>query len=576
MEDTDTPGRTAGREVLNNMELTSMIFQFLRDGTLIEAGLKLVGGAMQTMPKSWTSIFARLALVNNAFFHASTDVLWENMTTVEPFFGLLLQADSHREDGHMHGTGILSYYWLITQDEWDRFEIYSRKVKNLALIGANSLKIRTPWLLYLSRTKLQPKRLFPTLKRLFLTSSDDISLFVAMSVAPYIKSLTIHLGENPQDPTQDACMALTSILCELTSVLSELRILNPITPVLTPNVFEISGITSLSLTVNSKLEDLKLAEISYLTFLEKLELQQTVKTDRIQFPTTIDIQAAIARVPSKPGFENQSLRELTVTGGGSLLYEIAATISPRFLKALRLEVIPDISYKSMALVPLAIAIYAHRNKSLTSLVVNCPTRGRNRAEDLLPLRDDMRFRRAGDLLAALSTLHDLKTLCIDKLPFLAVDINVDVLRVVQNLKGLESLRLRTKPMTSASDDELVVPPLQYLEDLSRNNLNLSEVEMEIDMSTIPDIPTDYTSTNALRHLYLYPSSTSRAISNGERLRMARYIDRLFPQVKKLRSDAMKGSPLWELWGHVEEMVSHTQEVRAQAIRDLARSNNADL
>ncbi|KAF6758030.1 hypothetical protein DFP72DRAFT_889709 [Ephemerocybe angulata] len=152
MEDTDTPGRTAGREVLNNMELTSMIFQFVKDRTLKEAGLEGVDGEMQTMPASWTSIFARLARVNNAFFHASADVLWENMATVEPFFGLLLQADSHRDDGHMHGTGILSYYWLITQDEWDRFEIYSRKVKNLALIGANSLKIRTPWLLYLSRT----------------------------------------------------------------------------------------------------------------------------------------------------------------------------------------------------------------------------------------------------------------------------------------------------------------------------------------------------------------------------------------------------------------------------------------
>lgn len=37
----------------------------------------------------WTNFFARVALVNRAFFHASVGVLWEHVNDFHPFFALL-------------------------------------------------------------------------------------------------------------------------------------------------------------------------------------------------------------------------------------------------------------------------------------------------------------------------------------------------------------------------------------------------------------------------------------------------------------------------------------------------------
>jgi hypothetical protein len=58
--------------VLNNQELTRLIFDFLRGE--VNAGWKNMRG-----------IVASLAIVNHAFFHASADVNWRFMDSITPF-----------------------------------------------------------------------------------------------------------------------------------------------------------------------------------------------------------------------------------------------------------------------------------------------------------------------------------------------------------------------------------------------------------------------------------------------------------------------------------------------------------
>ena len=75
------------------MELTSIVFSFLKDNARLEAEAPADEVDILLLPRKWTTIFARLALVNHAFFHASTEILWETMDTLHPFFEVLLGAD---------------------------------------------------------------------------------------------------------------------------------------------------------------------------------------------------------------------------------------------------------------------------------------------------------------------------------------------------------------------------------------------------------------------------------------------------------------------------------------------------
>jgi hypothetical protein len=65
----------AEQKVLNSLELTSMILQWLKDITLEKEGIVFEDDQQPQIPKTWTDRFSRLATVNQAFFQASTDVL---------------------------------------------------------------------------------------------------------------------------------------------------------------------------------------------------------------------------------------------------------------------------------------------------------------------------------------------------------------------------------------------------------------------------------------------------------------------------------------------------------------------
>ena len=80
---------TPAEEVLNNAELLSIIFAFLKG--IICSELRIRPGELEV---GWTAPLAQLARVNRAFFHASVEVLWEKMFGVSAFFRMLLPDEA--------------------------------------------------------------------------------------------------------------------------------------------------------------------------------------------------------------------------------------------------------------------------------------------------------------------------------------------------------------------------------------------------------------------------------------------------------------------------------------------------
>lgn len=84
----------AQQQVLSNFELTTMIFQFLKQITQEDDNIQLDDNAIPELNKIWTGRFANLATVNKLFFHATIQVLWEHMDSRMPYLGHLLHAES--------------------------------------------------------------------------------------------------------------------------------------------------------------------------------------------------------------------------------------------------------------------------------------------------------------------------------------------------------------------------------------------------------------------------------------------------------------------------------------------------
>lgn len=78
--------------VLNNLELTSMIVQWLKVAALEGAG-KEKHSVKPNIPACWKDRFSRLATLNRAFFFGSVEVLWERLDSAIPLFGHALPAD---------------------------------------------------------------------------------------------------------------------------------------------------------------------------------------------------------------------------------------------------------------------------------------------------------------------------------------------------------------------------------------------------------------------------------------------------------------------------------------------------
>ncbi|KAF6757965.1 hypothetical protein DFP72DRAFT_1043964 [Ephemerocybe angulata] len=554
-------------QVLNNMELTTLMFQYLKEMTL--PGVESVDpvSGMPVRPSSWTQQFARLALVNHAFFHASIGVLWENMDSVKPFFEILL-----REGTSVENNEVETPLSIQTTEKWERFKVYSSRTKNLSLRRSTSLALEYHWALFLSTDRKQPDPLFPSLKRVYLSSDDNLSLLVAYTTAPQLEALTIEFDEHCKT-ILESTSALAKLLSDRARKLRSLTLKNPANTRTISRVCQVDTLTSLYLSITEGSREM-LAKINDLTRLERLEIAQTlVPSQPSPFPSVGNMHQHISR-PTK--FAN--LKTLIVEANASMQHLVASTLSPHSLKILDLRILADKPDKQMIVIPHVLTIYAKRNLGLSVLSVSCKERNDIDSDAIVHLRGDLEFNKTQLLMSSISALHNLSVLNIRDVPFLAVDILLRLLTTIQSLPNLQKLILDPKAMTNLEADEIMIPPLQCLENISRHNRRLVHCTLPFNISEpAPEIPKDYVSTNRLALLNpFFPVYEEDLLeyTTERKLRMARYLDRLFPYVKDISGRMTKEKPRWELWSEVEKIMFSFQELRAEAIRDLAALPNA--
>ncbi|RXW11765.1 hypothetical protein EST38_g14090 [Candolleomyces aberdarensis] len=552
--------QTSGAEekVMSSPELTSMIFAYLKESS--NSTVPMVSDQVPTLKVGkWRAFFANLARVNRAFFHASIDILWEVMDTLEPFFELILPCDTLLD--RATPAVPLAYWNAISSDEWKRFEVYSSRTKTLILNRKTSPEIDPSWLFYIASSTKRPAQLFPAIKHLVLTSNDTLSLFIAFHVTPQIDRLTVHLDKESKEPDDESSVAFTSSLAENAGKLTSLRLVQPVSWKIIDVVATIPGLKRLSLRVEKHTTSADLSPLNELKSLEALAIEESTFSDA--FPSSVGTADAIARESSM-----DNLTELRVTANCTRQFQVARHLSPKSLRTLKLNVLGDLT-GSMAVLPLFILVHAQRNTQLTSLVVTC------RKFNITPgsvedLRGDPRYTIMEPFINALSSLHNLTILSITGASFFSVDIIVQMLRMLRKLPQLQVFRFLPLQMTALEADDLMIPTLGALKQVSRHNPNLRELAIPLDIYVLDDLdlPHGYVSRHGLKKLAIDACiGEETAITTEDSLHMVRYLDRLFPSLETLTEEWRKDTLDWRIWNAIERTLSFCQEIRAQAVND---------
>ncbi|KAF6746081.1 hypothetical protein DFP72DRAFT_855721 [Ephemerocybe angulata] len=553
---------SAGR-VLNNADLTAIILSNLKEMATPGTGGSERLDAPQTIPAPWKRTFARLARTNRSMFHASIHVLWETMTSLEPFFGTLLSADLDEKGAFVQPLLIRVIRQTYnceqpTEKDWERFKLYSGRTKVLVLDELPQPSGVSPeWLTYLVTSKHMPNPLFPAVKRLFLSSTDNLSLYVASCVAPSLQAIRLSLGNTPE--AKVACHALAASISQNARGLTEFRFMSPIEPKSLKHILNIRTITYLRIQVYAWVH--KFPTLSALNGL--LSLRQLVITENWGWPITetssgpyplpsLDIEGPIAREsPLK------HLESIQVYGGVVFQFQLASAVSPRSLKELRLLFMEDESNEGMCLVPLVLAIYASRNTDLQVL----------RASGICPYE----YRSAEGtraLLAAVAGLHALRTLHLE-IPFFSPSILEELLLIAQQLPELEFLLLQPPMLTSGG---LVLPRLNTLEGIAKSNPRLRVLETQFDFSHMHENhPIDCYSNHNLEKMVIHLEEghfDEFYLPNEQQF--AKYLDRLFPRLKVVEeligaTTGQKGGP-----GNVQKYLHFFQDARARMARESSR------
>ncbi|KAF6746077.1 hypothetical protein DFP72DRAFT_1152908 [Ephemerocybe angulata] len=548
--------------------VTSIIFSNLKEMALGDSGSEEGLYPPQKIPAPWKRTFARLARTNRTMFHASIDVLWETMTSLEPFFGTLLLADLDEKGGFVGPLLIRVIRQTYnceqpTEKDWERFKLYSGRTKVLVLDELPQPSGVSPeWLTYLVTSKHMPNPLFPAVKRLFLSSTDNLSLYVASCVAPSLQAIRLSLGNTPE--AKVACHALAASISQNARALTEFRFMSPIEPKSLKHILNMRTITYLRIQIHAWVD--KFPTLSALNGL--LSLRQLVIAENWGWPITeswitetrngpyhlpsLDIEGPIAREsPLK------HLESIEVCGGVVFQFQLASAVSPRSLKELRLLFMEDESDEGMCLVPLVLAIYASRNTDLQVL----------RASGICPYE----YRGAEGtraLLAAVGGLHALRTLHLE-IPFFSPSILEELLLIAQQLPELEFLLLQPPMLTSGG---LVLPHLNTLEGIAKSNPRLRVLETQFDFSHMHENhPIDCYSNHNLEKMVIHLEEghfDEFYLPNEQQF--AKYLDRLFPRLKVVEEligarTGQKGGP-----GNVQKYLRFFQDARARMARESSR------
>jgi hypothetical protein len=436
--------------------------------------------------------------------------------------------------------------------------------------------MNTSWLMHLAMSKLRPDPLFPALRHLILTSTDGLSIMIAISSAPHAKLVTINLDSKSNEKDDEVVAAVTASICGVAGRLTELRVHHPTideSHFFLGNISRSPSITSLEVTIPCLSQHSDFRSLARCHPLKKLVMKQALPhrdnsaraTDR--WPTSLKLQEHTSQAPRLPHLES-----LRVCSNALTHLLLSQKLPLQSLASLQLEIKLDAFDDQLILVPHALTIHSTRNTSLKSLEVVCPGARSIPPEAVASRRGDWQYINFTQLWTGLKGLQSLTALKIVDVPFLCADVLDRLLDVLCALPQMEIAVLCPRRLTDLAADELTLPSMRRLEDVSRHNPNLVRLEVAMDFDAIPEIPRNYLSNHRLQILRLLciPEMvlTLNDFSNDELLSLGRYIDRLFPKLESLTDGWKKGSNPWKMWDYMESVVLSFQDLRAQAAADL--------
>jgi hypothetical protein len=377
--------------------------------------------------------------------------------------------------------------------------------------------------------------------------------------------LCIYLDKESEEPDNESSVAFVTSVAENAGKLNSLRLVRPTSWKIIEIVATIPNLKDLYLRIDKYTSGEDLARLNELKSLQTLGIHQSAQESALSdaFPDSVGTADAIARESRM-----ETVTDLVVKANCTMQFQVATQLSLNSLRTLDLDVLADLS-GSMAVLPLFLLIHAQRNPQLTSLVLTC-RKFTMKPELVADLRGDPRYTMMGPFISALSSLGNLTTLSITGASFFAVDIVIQVLQMLPKLPQLQVLRFIPQQMTALEADELVMPPLGALEEVSRRNPNLRELAIALDIYEPDDlvIPHSYLSRHGLKKLAIYAwIDEETPITTEDNLHMARYLDRLFPSLETLTEEWAKDTWDWKTWNAIEKMLSFCQEIRAQALND---------
>lgn len=526
-----------------------MIFRALRETDTAERSSALDGSDSEdSMPPAIrTGAFTSLATVSKAFFHASIEILWERMASLVPFLAYVLPADKG-EDGRLYPTlvraPVLALCYLRRGDYDDESPALPRHSFDSEGLGTiytlccqyevsgtqSSAGYDDARLAGLSCELYGPTaNSFSKVRHLTARLGDALSLFVASNIFPVLTSFDLDLHNRSITEIENT-RALTVGLKQASSVLTSLKLLKPTTPSIIEDISHISSLKKLHIFINHDPEELVLSRLAKLPLLESLRIVQELDPlDRraaTRFPVAFDSRPLLS---GKGKF--RQLKELCVKANGTAQYLIAAGLLPCGLKKVAMEVVPDALNTQMALIPLAGALYAHHNPLLERFdasIVGDKTFSRAYLQKIQEMRADDRFA-VRPFVNALAKLRNLSHLLVWHIPFLAVDISLQLLEAVQSLPELTYLVIMPTAFTNGHTDALIEPTFDSLEDIVKHNRKLTSLQIEVDTRIIPLAPLKCVSDHPLCALAL---STGRdgwkTLTTGSKFALAQYLDALFP------------------------------------------------
>ncbi|KAF6754081.1 hypothetical protein DFP72DRAFT_900327, partial [Ephemerocybe angulata] len=568
--------------VLNTGELATMIFLFLKDITRKAHGIDLSLDENKTVYQDWRKSVVLLATVNRAFSYACADAIWEAMDDMEPFMSLLRPSMQQDED-----SVSLSYDNGITEEAWKRFLFYSSRTKTLVLTDLETTAETTldpSWVLYMATAPNRPKVLFPALKRLVISTDDELSTYIALSTCHRAETILVDIIDKKEDfrleennghlVESEAVVALTSALAQDPGRLRRLEVRYPVDPQIINNISRITTVKALRMHIWTG----GAAQIAPIAQMQLENLCITIDRDSVDAVPSLDTGALEKLVKSKQNLMPH-LSELLVKSNGVGQALALATITPNSLKVLKLELFYDSDVNKRLLGAFVAAGHMGRNPGMIIFHLN----GHPVPEDQdelpsLPDPEDAFIDWTPCFMKHLATLRNVIYVEVTKVPFASTDVLQHLLKLLPDLKKLVKLRFLPEPVSALPEHQFAYLTLADLKRVAKHNPQLVDLTTYIDvrqLNILPDI-SKYRYPHKMKALKLVPHRESLPVWTTEQsLVVSQFLDRLFPALQSMSQGWTKSyDDCRRFWIPVEQMMRSHQLIRAQTIRDIEHKRRA--